>query len=322
MCCCCSQNSLFARIFCRSRIKKRKEKLKQELELQNSDLSNTKITISNSNLSDLSESENENDQDDDDDEVFEGKNEKQNEKQNENGNSLSPSRSPKRSPKSLSPKNTEVNLFNDNKGKTVTKLQVKETKSTPITPLTYSPNSSSTRKKYSLQQNVNNKSASLHQRSQSLKYDLSSALTTKLNTDLLKIEKPKKLKTKVPDDSDRVPIVIVLMIVVGYIIGGAMLFSIWEGWNPLEGAYFCFITLSTIGFGDYVPGAAIKPVQDEEGQIKLIICCAYLITGLSLLAMSFNLVQEEIVIRCRGLATRIGILPQKKDFDEPKPIKV
>lgn len=33
-----------------------------------------------------------------------------------------------------------------------------------------------------------------------------------------------------------------------------LLFSHMEGWSYLEGFYFSFITLSTVGFGDYVIG--------------------------------------------------------------------
>jgi len=43
----------------------------------------------------------------------------------------------------------------------------------------------------------------------------------------------------------------------GYIILGAFLFKYSENWEPLVAAYFCFITLSTIGFGDYVPGTSL-----------------------------------------------------------------
>lgn len=44
-----------------------------------------------------------------------------------------------------------------------------------------------------------------------------------------------------------VPIWLCVFLVIGYILGGAYLFSTWEGWNFLDSAYFCFITLTTIG---------------------------------------------------------------------------
>ena len=62
-----------------------------------------------------------------------------------------------------------------------------------------------------------------------------------------------------------VPISLCLLVMVAYIFGGALLFSQWEGWGYLDGSYFCFITLSTIGFGDMVPGDAI---DDSTGRTK------------------------------------------------------
>ena len=120
---------------------------------------------------------------------------------------------------------------------------------------------------------------------------------------------------KVVSNNDRVPVWLVILLVIGYIMGGAFMFSLWEeGWGLLEGAYFCFTTLTTIGFGDLVPGSA-KYSDNAEEQTKFIICCAYLIVGLSLLAMSFNLVQEEIVIKSKEIGRRIGIIPQQKECD-------
>ena len=45
-----------------------------------------------------------------------------------------------------------------------------------------------------------------------------------------------------------VPVTICLVIIGGYIFAGAVLFTLWEDWDYLTGSYFCFITLSTIGF--------------------------------------------------------------------------
>jgi Ion channel len=44
-----------------------------------------------------------------------------------------------------------------------------------------------------------------------------------------------------------VPIWLCVFLVVSYIIGGAFLFRSWEDWKFLDAAYFCFITLTTIG---------------------------------------------------------------------------
>jgi hypothetical protein len=44
-----------------------------------------------------------------------------------------------------------------------------------------------------------------------------------------------------------VPIWLCVFLVIGYILGGAWLFHEWEKWEYLDAAYFCFITLTTIG---------------------------------------------------------------------------
>ena len=80
-----------------------------------------------------------------------------------------------------------------------------------------------------------------------------------------------------------------------------------------QGSYFCFITLSTIGFGDFVPGTSLDPSSSQE---KLVLCTLYLIIGLALLAMCFDLMQEEARSIFLNLAKRIGLLEKKEGVDE------
>ena len=46
-----------------------------------------------------------------------------------------------------------------------------------------------------------------------------------------------------------IPISVTLSLLSSYLILGAALFSEWENWKFLDGAYFCFVTLATIGLG-------------------------------------------------------------------------
>ncbi|XP_044738473.1 TWiK family of potassium channels protein 18 [Chrysoperla carnea] len=95
-----------------------------------------------------------------------------------------------------------------------------------------------------------------------------------------------------------VPLTICLAIMVGYVCGGALLFSQWENWDFLDGSYFCFISLSTIGFGDIVPGDKI--VRNSQGiELSFIFCSMYLYLGMALIAMCFNLMQEEVIHKIR-----------------------
>ncbi|XP_067140333.1 potassium channel subfamily K member 18-like [Centruroides vittatus] len=119
------------------------------------------------------------------------------------------------------------------------------------------------------------------------------------------------------DDSEQeeitVPILLCLALVIGYICGGAVLFSWWEDWGFLDSSYFCFVTLTTIGFGDLVPGTA---VVGDDTQLALGLCSLYLMFGMALLAMSFNLVQEEVTKSVRCIGKRIGILSDDDDDDD------
>ncbi|KAJ2943035.1 hypothetical protein O0L34_g15228 [Tuta absoluta] len=89
-----------------------------------------------------------------------------------------------------------------------------------------------------------------------------------------------------------VPISVCVAIMVGYLMFGSMIFGLWEKWDQLDGAYFCFISLSSIGFGDFVPGERVYTPRIET---SFIVCSMYLMLGMALVAMCFNLMQEQVI---------------------------
>jgi hypothetical protein len=85
-------------------------------------------------------------------------------------------------------------------------------------------------------------------------------------------------------------------------------FQEWEGWSMLDSSYFCFITLTTIGFGDLTPDQ-----RTTNGEIRIALCSLYLLFGIALICMSFNLVQSEVINNVKEMAKQLGII---KDDDE------
>ncbi|KAM3932686.1 potassium channel subfamily K member 16-like [Leptodactylus fuscus] len=89
-----------------------------------------------------------------------------------------------------------------------------------------------------------------------------------------------------------------------FLVFPPMIFSYVEGWSYGEGFYFAFITLSTIGFGDYVLGT---DPNKHYISIYRSLAALWIIFGLAWLAMVFNLVAEmvEKVIHPRMHRTHI-----------------
>ena len=76
------------------------------------------------------------------------------------------------------------------------------------------------------------------------------------------LKQPKMPKQEVV----RVPITVCLVMVAGYINLGAVLFTLWEDWSYFDSSYFCFITLSTIGFGDIVRASSPTPGETKRSE--------------------------------------------------------
>ena len=119
-----------------------------------------------------------------------------------------------------------------------------------------------------------------------------------------------------------VPITTCLLVLLGYIMLGAALFSVWEGWTILDGAYFCFTSLMTIGFGDFVPGnsyiynVADSTMSEQEANAKIVLGAVYLLLGMAVMSMCINLVQEEIVSQVRLFARSLGLIREFRSAEE------
>ncbi|XP_073993610.1 two pore potassium channel protein sup-9 [Rhodnius prolixus] len=93
-----------------------------------------------------------------------------------------------------------------------------------------------------------------------------------------------------------VPSTACLWVMGAYIATGTIMFAEWEKWNYLDSTYFCVTSLCKIGIGDFVPGANI--LESKSGnQTKLIINFVYLLLGMGLVAMCYNLMREVVKVK-------------------------
>ncbi|GFR61072.1 potassium channel subfamily K member 4 [Elysia marginata] len=115
------------------------------------------------------------------------------------------------------------------------------------------------------------------------------------------------------DCKARVPITVILLTLFIYLMTGASLFSGWEGWSFLDGCYFVFVTLSTIGFGDLVPG---KGTNTLDSNAQRVVCALYLLFGLSLVAMTFQLIQDWVRHIMARYAEFFGLTKEQIDKDK------
>ena len=79
-------------------------------------------------------------------------------------------------------------------------------------------------------------------------------VNTKEDPPVLKTQKSATSNAEGFVPQEKVPALPVLVFCASYITFGAVLFSAWEKWTFLEGFYFSFITLTTIGKLFYIKG--------------------------------------------------------------------
>ncbi len=87
-------------------------------------------------------------------------------------------------------------------------------------------------------------------------------------------------ETYMPTDMVLVPIMVNLIMIFLFLFGGAVIFSDWEEWALGPSLYFCFITLTTIGFGDMTPdNAFLSAGESFGGAMRMVFTVLYCIVG-------------------------------------------
>ncbi|XP_014361206.1 TWiK family of potassium channels protein 7 [Papilio machaon] len=104
-------------------------------------------------------------------------------------------------------------------------------------------------------------------------------------------------------DHTRVPIVLSLFVIALYIGLGTFVFHTTEKWNLIDGCYFSFSSLATIGFGNLRPGLYAATVSAKAEDVAVGVCCVYILVGIVVVAMCFNLIQEDTSAALRSVAT-------------------
>ncbi|KAK0395640.1 hypothetical protein QR680_001369 [Steinernema hermaphroditum] len=86
-------------------------------------------------------------------------------------------------------------------------------------------------------------------------------------------------------DKTEVPVLLVFAILLLYIAFGGILFAFLESWTYMDAFYYCFVSLTTIGFGDIVP----------ERHEYIVIMLVYLGVGLAVTTMCIDLVGIQYI---------------------------
>jgi voltage-gated potassium channel Kch len=82
----------------------------------------------------------------------------------------------------------------------------------------------------------------------------------------------------------------ILIVAVWLLVAGTIIFMIVEGFSPIDSFYFSFITLATIGYGDFVPST----------ELSRLVTVAFSIAGLGIMAaLVSTIATQKRAIRSR-----------------------
>ncbi|KAK3575993.1 hypothetical protein CHS0354_007530 [Potamilus streckersoni] len=102
---------------------------------------------------------------------------------------------------------------------------------------------------------------------------------------LKQIKKCFKMKNSEVSETNVILVTMNLSTIV--LTSGALLFSHYEGWNLVDAFYYCFITLTTIGFGDFVALQKGDSLQKNPQYVAM--SMIFILFGLTVISAAMNL---------------------------------
>ena len=105
-----------------------------------------------------------------------------------------------------------------------------------------------------------------------------------------------ELHTEFNPHDVEIPMYISVLVLISYVFIGGIVFSAWrEDYDLLIGCYFCFISLSTIGFGDFVFGeSGLSDKETGSETVQLVVTGLYIFLGIGIIAMCIDLMHKSI----------------------------
>lgn len=125
-----------------------------------------------------------------------------------------------------------------------------------------------------------------------------------------------------PTDQIEIPIILLVSTILFFLLVGAYAFNFWEDWTLTVAGYFSFVTLSTIGFGDYYPITSFQGFdQNLQGKLKACGAIVYCCLGVAFLAMNISLIQENVMLKTDRVKKSLGLQNKKQLEIEPVTVK-